>query len=90
MSISFLSRNNASILVLVIKINDTRHAFIKPTLKLFYRNIDGMNKILSDKLKKEYKQNYYNNPIINKYDYFFCSLCSLKTKYLTHNVYYLV
>lgn len=66
--ISLLSRNNASILVVVIKINDTRHAFIKPTLKLFDRNIDGINKILSDKLKKEYKQNYYNNRIINKHD----------------------
>lgn len=52
LSISLLSRNNASILVVVIKINDTRHAFIKPTLKLFDRNIDGINKILSDKLKK--------------------------------------
>lgn len=66
--ISLLSRNNASILVVVIKINDTRHAFIKPTLKLFDRNIDGINKILSDKLKNEYKQNYYNNRIINKHD----------------------
>ena len=52
LSISLLSRNNASILVVVIKINDTRHAFIKPTLKLFDRNIDGINKLLSDKLKK--------------------------------------
>ena len=54
--------------MVVIKINDTRHAFIKPTLKLFDRNIDGINKILSDKLKKEYKQNYYNNRIINKHN----------------------
>ena len=47
----FLSRNNASVKVIIVKINN-RYAIIKPTLQRFNNNISEINKINSDKGKK--------------------------------------
>ena len=48
----FLTRNNASIKVTIIKLNDKRYTIIKPSLHRFKDNIREMNKIKRDKCKK--------------------------------------
>ena len=48
----FLSRNNASIKVIIGKLNDNRYAIIKPLLQRFNDNIKEINKINRDKREK--------------------------------------
>ena len=48
----FLTRNNASIKVTIIKLNDNRYTIIKPSLHRFIDNIREINKINRDKCKK--------------------------------------
>ena len=48
----FLTRNNASIKVTIVKLNDNRYAIIKPSLYRFNDNIREINKINRDKCKK--------------------------------------
>ena len=48
----FLTRNNASIKVTIIKLNDNRYTIIKPSLHCFIDNIREINKINRDKCKK--------------------------------------
>ena len=48
----FLTRNNASIKVTIVKLNDNRYTIIKPSLHRFNDNIREINKINRDKCKK--------------------------------------
>ena len=48
----FLTRNNASIKVTIVKLNDNRYTIIKPSLHRFNDNIREINKINWDKCKK--------------------------------------
>ena len=48
----FLTRNNASIKVTIVKLNDNRYTIIKPSLHRFNDNIREINKINRDKRKK--------------------------------------
>ena len=48
----FLTRNNASIKVTIIKLNDNRYTIIKPSSYCFNDNIREINKIKRDKCKK--------------------------------------
>ena len=48
----FVTRNNASIKVIIIKLNDNRYTIIKPSLHQFNDNIREINKINRDKCKK--------------------------------------
>ena len=48
----FLTRNNASIKVTIVKLNDNRYTIIKPSLHRFNDNIKEINKINRDKCKK--------------------------------------
>ena len=47
-----LTRNNASIKVTIVKLNDNRYTIIKPSLHRFNDNIREINKINWDKCKK--------------------------------------
>ena len=48
----FLTRNNASIKVTIVKLNDNRYTIIKPSIHRFNDNIREINKINEDKCKK--------------------------------------
>ena len=48
----FLTRNNASVKVTIVKLNDNRYAIIKPSLHHVNDNIREINKINRDKCKK--------------------------------------
>ena len=48
----FLTRNNASIKVTIVKLNDNRYTITKPSLHRFNDNIREINKINRDKCKK--------------------------------------
>ena len=48
----FLTRNNASIKVTIVKLNDNRYTIIKPSLHRFKDNIREINKTNRDKCKK--------------------------------------
>ena len=48
----FLTRNNASIKVTIVKLNDNTYTIIKPSLHRFNDNIREINKINRDKCKK--------------------------------------
>ena len=48
----FLTRNNASIKVTIVKLNDNRYTIIKPSLNRFNANSRQINKINRDKCKK--------------------------------------
>ena len=48
----FLTRNNASIKVTIVKLNDNRYTIIKPSLHRFNDNIREINKINRGKCKK--------------------------------------
>ena len=48
----FVTRSNASIKVIIIKLNDNRYTIIKPSLHQFNDNIREINKINRDKCKK--------------------------------------
>ena len=50
----FLTRNNASIKVIKVKLNDNRYTLYKPSLQCFNDNINGINKI-STNTPKIYK-----------------------------------
>ena len=59
----FLTRNNASIKVTKVKLNDNRYTLYKPSLQCFNDNINGINKIstntpkiykLTDEIKKRF------------------------------------
>ena len=49
----FLTRNNASIKVTIVKLNDNRYTIIKPSLHRFNDNIREINKINRDKCRKQ-------------------------------------
>ena len=44
----FLTRNNASIKVMIVKLNDNRYTIIKPSIHRFNDNIREINKINRD------------------------------------------
>ena len=48
----FLTRNNASIKVMIVKLNDNRYTIIKPSIHRFNDNIREINKRNRDKCKK--------------------------------------
>ena len=48
----FLTWNNASIKVNIVKLNDNRDTIIKPSSRRFNDNIREINKIIRDKCKK--------------------------------------
>ena len=48
----FLTRNNASIKVTIVKLNDNRYTIIKPSIHRFNDNIREINKRNRDKCKK--------------------------------------
>ena len=63
----FLTRNNASIKVIKVKLNDNRYTLYKPSLQCFNDNINGINKIstntpkiykLTDEIKKDLHLKY--------------------------------
>ena len=45
----FLTRNNGSIQVTRVKLNDYRYSLVKPSIKRFLHNINEINKINKDK-----------------------------------------
>ena len=58
----FLTRNNASIKITIVKLNDNRYSLYKPTLECFNDNINGINIVntntpkiykLTDEIKKD-------------------------------------
>ena len=48
----FLTRNNGSIQVTIVKLNDYRYSLVKPSIKRFMHNINEINKINKDKREK--------------------------------------
>ena len=48
----FITRNNSSIKVTIVKLNDNRYTIIKPSLHRFKDNIREINKTNRDKCKK--------------------------------------
>ena len=48
----FLTRNNASIQVTIVKLNDYRYSLVEPSIKRFVHNINEINKINKDKREK--------------------------------------
>ena len=48
----FLTRNNGSIQVTIVKLNDYRYSLVKPSIKRFMHNINETNKINKDKYEK--------------------------------------
>ena len=48
----FLTRNNASIQVTIVKLNDYRYSLVEPSIKRFVHNINEINKIDKDKREK--------------------------------------
>ena len=58
----FITRNNANIKITIVKFNEYRYSFSKPTLECFNNNINEINKInnisrkkyvLTDKIKED-------------------------------------
>ena len=58
----FITHNNANIKITIVKFNEYRHSFSKPTLECFNNNINEINKInnisrkkyvLTDKIKED-------------------------------------
>ena len=47
----FLTRNNGSIQVTIVKLNDNRYTLVKPSIKHYIHNINEVNRI--NKLKRE-------------------------------------
>ena len=47
----FLTRNNGSIQVTIVKLNDNRYTLVKPSIKRYIHNINEVNRI--NKLKRE-------------------------------------
>ena len=47
----FLTRNNGSIQVTILKLNDNRYTLVKPSIKRYIHNINEVNRI--NKLKRE-------------------------------------
>ena len=47
----FLTRNNGSIQVTIVKLNDNRYTLVKPSIKRYIHNINEINRI--NKLKRE-------------------------------------
>ena len=48
----FLTRNNGSIQVTIVKLNDYRYSLVKPSIKRYMHNINEINKINKDKCEK--------------------------------------
>ena len=48
----FLTRNNGSIQVTIVKLNDYRYSLVKPSIKRFMHNINEINKVNKDKREK--------------------------------------
>ena len=48
----FLTRNNGSIQVTIVKLNDYRYSLVKPSIKRFMHNINEIDKINKDKREK--------------------------------------
>ena len=48
----FLTRNNATIQVNIVKLNDYRYSLVKPSIKRYMHNINEINKINKDKCEK--------------------------------------
>ena len=48
----FLTSNNGSIQVTIVKLNDYRYSLVKPSIKRFMHNINEINKINKDKHEK--------------------------------------
>ena len=48
----FLTRNNAPIKITIVKLNDNRYSFIKPSIECFRDNISEINRINRDTCKK--------------------------------------
>ena len=48
----FLTRNNATIKVTIVEINDHRYSLIKPSISSYSWNIDAINRINEDTCKK--------------------------------------
>ena len=48
----FLTRNNGSIQVTIVKLNDYRYSLVEPSIKRFVHNINEINKINKDKREK--------------------------------------
>ena len=48
----FLTRNNGSIQVTIVKLNDYRYSLVKPSIKRFMHNINEIDKIDKDKREK--------------------------------------
>ena len=58
----FLTRNNGSIQVTIVKLNDNRYSLVKPSIKRYMHNINEINRInkvkhekykLTDEIKKD-------------------------------------
>ena len=48
----FLIRNNGSIQVTTVKLNDYRYSLVKPSIKRFMHNVNEIDKINKDKREK--------------------------------------
>ena len=48
----FLTRNNGSIQVTIVKLNDYRYSLVEPSIKHYMHNINEINKINKDKREK--------------------------------------
>ena len=71
----FFTRNNATIQVNIVKLNDYRYSLVKPSIKRYMHNINEINKTNKDKREKYKLTDQIKKDLCLRFDVLNCDYC---------------